>query len=97
MTEETTHGELVAKRDGLYTVYVFRSDSGKLIMCTKLPNWGPYDLKVGETGYLTTQFFKAGEKVFDREHNSERVINFTNMYFKEFVSDNPTNSEQVLL
>jgi len=98
MTEETTHCKLVAKKDGIYTVYVFREDSGKLRMCTKLPNWGPYDLKIGDKGYLTTQFFKSGEKFFDRETESERVISFTNLYFKEFVYDNPTtNSDQVLL
>ena len=51
--EETIHCELVGKREGLYTVYVFRKDTGHLIMCTKLPNWGPMQINLKETGFLT--------------------------------------------
>lgn len=97
MTEETAHGTLVAKRDGLYTVYVFRLDDGKLQMCTKLPNWGPYDITIGQKGFLTTQFFEAGEMFYDRNTDTERKVQYTNVYFKEFVPDNKEQTTSLTL
>ena len=85
--EETIHCELVGKREGLYTVYVFRKDTGHLIMCTKLPNWGPMQINLKETGFLTYQFAEAGETYIERKSNTEKTYQYTNFYFKDFVPD----------
>ena len=88
MIEKTEHGTLVAKREGIYTVYVFQLDSGQYTMCTKLPNWGSYNLDIGNSGYLTTQYAEAGELYFDRHEQVNKMFQYTNTYFKEFIKDN---------
>ena len=85
--EETIHCKLVGKREGLYTVYVFKKDTGQLIMCTKLPNWGPMNINLEDTGFLTYQFAKAGETYIERKSNTQKTYQYTNFYFKDFVSD----------
>ncbi|MDO4465551.1 MAG: hypothetical protein Q4C49_00875 [Bacillota bacterium] len=96
MIEETNHGTLVAKKDGIYTIYVFQKDNSEYLMCTKLPNWGPYPLKIGDSGFITTQYFTAGEVFYDRNSNTERTIQYTNLYFKEFIPD-AEKTQEVLL
>jgi hypothetical protein len=88
MIEQTEHGVLVAKKEGIYTVYVFQLDAGQYIMCTKLPNWGNYNLDIGQSGYITTQYAEAGELYFDRHDQTTKMFQYTNMYFKEFIKDN---------
>lgn len=88
MIERTEHGTLVAKREGIYTVYVFQLDDGQYTMCTKLPNWGNYNLDIGNSGYLTTQYAEAGELYFDRHEQVNKMFQYTNTYFKEFIKDN---------
>lgn len=87
MTEETFHGKLVAKRTGRYTVYVFQTDDKQYKMCTKLPNWGIYNINIDDTGFVTTQDFVAGEQYFNRNTNTTETARFTNVYFKEFIPD----------
>ena len=66
-------------------------------MCTKLPNWGEeYNLQIGDSGFVTMQFFTAGEKYFNRLTEATTTIKFTNNYFKEFVKDNK-QSEKIIL
>lgn len=97
MTEETVHGTLIAKKDGIYTVYVFQNDSGDYRMCTKLPNWGiEYNLNIGDKGFITLQSFLAGEKIFDQQTGKEKIVKRTNVYFKEFIKDNK-HSEKIIL
>lgn len=95
MTEETNHGKLVALKQGIYTVYVFQLDDSSYIMCTKLPNWGDYNLNIGDSGYITTQSYMAGETYFDRKTESPQFIMYTNVYFKEFIKD--INSKDIIL
>ena len=96
MSEETQHGVLVAKRNGIYTVYVFKLDNGEYIMCTKLPNWGTYDININDSGFITTQFFKAGEQYYNRDTESFQLIQYTNMYFKDFIKDNEKMKDIIL-
>lgn len=97
MTEETIHGKLVAKKSGIYTVYVFQADTGKYYMCTMLPNWGAeYNLEKGDSGFVTIQYFTAGESYYERESGEEKVIRHTNAYFKEFVFDNKQPKDIIL-
>lgn len=97
MTEETIHGKVVAKRKGLYTVYVFQIDDNSYRMCTLLPHWGnEYDLEIGETGFLTIQSYIAGEKYYNRHANKEELIQFTNVYLKEFIKDKIKTQDIIL-
>lgn len=85
--ETTAHGKLVAKRDGIYTVYVFETKPKEYVMCTKLPNWGVYNINIGDTGFITYQPAESGESYVDRETGETRTYKFSNIYFKDFVKD----------
>lgn len=92
----TIHCKLLAKKSGIYTVYVFQEDNGNLCMCTQLPNWGVYNININDTGFLTYETAIAGEKYFERESQVEKTYQFTNIYFKDFIKDNK-NQEQIIL
>lgn len=87
MTEETFHGALVQKKEGMYTIYVFQKDNGEYLMCTKLPNWGPYIINIGDSGFFTVDYVTAGEEYFDRLSGETVKYMFSNIYFKEFIKD----------
>jgi len=87
MIEETYHGKVVAKKEGLYTVYVFQKDDLTYDMCTKLPNWGPYSLNIGDSGFVTVDEVIAGEPFYNRGTMKEDIFQFSNRYFKEFIAD----------
>lgn len=97
MNNEIVHGKLVAKRDGTYTVYVFQIDDGSYRMCTKLPNWGPYNIQIGDEGFLTIEEAVAGETYYDRNTDTNQIYKFTNVYFKEFIKDNKQITTKILL
>lgn len=81
----------------MYTVYVFEKDNGEFLMCTKLPNWGAeYNLKIGDSGFVTSQFFTSGESFYNRDTNTSSTVKFTNNYFKEFIKDNPQKDKIIL-
>lgn len=87
MTEETFHGTLVRKKEGMYTLYVFQKDNSEYVMCTKLPNWGPYNINVGDSGFCTVDTVLAGEEYFHRETGEVIKYMYSNIYFKEFIQD----------
>lgn len=98
MTEKTIHGTVVAVKTGIYTVYVFQDDENKYHMCTKLPNWGQeYNLKIGDTGFVTIQEFIGGEQYYDRTTGSYQTIQFTNVYLKDFIKDSVYENKQIIL
>ena len=92
----TTHATLITLKSGIYTVYVFQQDTGEYLMCTKLPNWGAYDINIGDSGFLTYEFANAGEEYFDRETGEKRIYKFTNIYFKDFIKD-VEKTEKIIL
>ncbi len=95
MITKTVHGKLVAKKEGLYTIYVFQIDNNEYIMCTKLPNWGISNLHLNDVGFITIEEVQQGEEYIDRITQSKKVYNFSNMYLKEFIKDNKT--EDIIL
>lgn len=92
MIEETFHGTLVQKKEGMYTLYVFQKDNEEYLMCTKLPNWGPYVIEIGDKGFITVDTVNAGEEYYDRITGDTVKYMFSNVYFKEFIKD----KEQVI-
>lgn len=93
----TTHGKLVAFKSGLYTIYVFQQDNSEYLMCTKLPNWGAYNINIGDSGFLTYEFANAGDKYFERDTGEEKIYKFTNIYFKDFIKDEKENEDKIIL
>lgn len=87
MTEETYHVTLMAKSGNTYEKFVFKTDEEKYILCTRLPNWGNLDMKIGDTGFATIFETKAGEEYFDRNTEIKRVYYYTNVYLKDFIKD----------
>ena len=97
MTEKIIHATLIAKREGMYTTYVFQEDNGTLQMCTKLPNWGSeYSLKIGDSGFLKLEQCLAGELFYNRFTDKNEKIKFSNVYFKEFIKD-ISKTEEIIL
>ena len=85
----TEHVKLIASREGLYTVYVFKNlDSKEYIMCTKLPNWNSPTIFIGDEGFLTYQVVKAGESYYDPNLESDQKYRYSNVYFTDFIIDN---------
>lgn len=86
--KRTYHGKIVAKKTGIYTVYVFQLDDNSYEMCTLLPNWGPeYQLPVGAVGFVTVLDAVAGETYYDRESNTQKTYQFSKTYFQDFIKD----------
>lgn len=86
--EKTFHGKLVAKQNGIYTIYVFELDNSEFIMCTKLPNWTDLDIQLGDSGFITITEAIAGESYYDRYSESYKTYRFSNIYYKNFILDN---------
>jgi len=61
---KTEKGRLVAKKEGIYTIYVFEIDTGGYIMCTRLPNWDVPDIPIEVSGFFTYIEAIAGETYF---------------------------------
>lgn len=97
MITETIHGELLAQKLGQYTIYVFKTSDNKLIMCTKLPNWGFYDIKIGDVGFLTYNVIIAGETYYDSNTGETKKYKYSNIYFKDFIKDIKDVSTEIIL
>ena len=96
MNEIAIRVMLVAKKSGIFTVYVFKNlDTSEYIMCTKLPNWDFGDIDIGKSGFLTYENAIAGEKYFNPKNQSFEVYNYTKMYFKNFIEDINNNIEEI--
>ena len=96
MNEIAIKAILVAKKLGLYTVYVFKNlDTSEYVMCTKLPNWDFNDIAIGTSGFLTYENAIAGEKYFNPRTQTYGIYNYTKMYFKNFIEDIPINKEEI--
>ena len=67
---ETVKGKLVAKKVGIYLVYVFELGIDKYIMCTQLPNWDISQITIGDIGYITYEDAIAGDKYFDPKQDN---------------------------
>ena len=82
----TELGTLVAKKDGLYTLYVFQLDKTKeYIMCTKLPNWDVPNIAMGDRGFFSYTIAIAGEKYYNPKTDEIVKYNYTNIYFTNFI------------
>lgn len=98
MNEIAINAKLVAKKDGLYTIYVFQNlQNNEYIMCTKLPNWDFGDISIGKEGFLTYENAIAGEKYFNPKLQTFEIYNYTKVYFKNFIEDIKHNTEEIII
>lgn len=97
MNEIAIHAILVAKKQGIYTIYVFKNlDNNEYIMCTKLPNWDFNDISIGTSGFLTYENVVAGDKYFNVKSQTFETYNYTKLYFKNFIEDTKTEEIKVI-
>ena len=90
--------QLLAIREAVYTIYVFKEiNSETYIMCTRLPNWQVPEINIGDKGFLHYQSVEAGDEYITP--NGETVYyRYSNVYFINFVSksDIVKNNEIIL-
>jgi hypothetical protein len=82
------HVQLLAKKDGDYSLYVFKNldDGQSYIMCTKCPNWNQDDLQLFQEGYLKYKsVIGYRDKWFDPKTMQEFFYKFSANYFYEFI------------
>ena len=98
MGRRVVYTELVAIKEGEYTNYVFKDlTTSSYIMCTKLPNWKVPDITIGSRGYLSYVEVSAGEKYYDSLTETQRIYNYSNTYFDNFIlKQEIVNSELIL-
>jgi len=85
MTESIKEVKLIAKRDDIYTVYVFQDIYTKeYIMCTRLPDWQTPEVDIGSVGYLKYVDVMAGEQYVTSSLETF-YYRFTNCYFIDFL------------
>ena len=98
MSDIAINAKLVAKKSGIYTVFVFQNlQNNEYIMCTKLPNWDFGDIKIGSVGFLTYENAIAGEKYFNPRNQNFEIYNYTKLYFKNFIEDIKNKNEEILI
>jgi len=82
--------QLLARRLGEYTVYVFKNlDTLQLITVTKLPNWqGEPDIIMGVKGYLTYEFINAKTDTWCDKETGECInYKYSGNYYRSFLPD----------
>ena len=98
MIELIKEVQLLAFREGNYTVYVFKCiTTDEYIMCTRLPNWQVPNINIKDIGFLQYQIVKAGDKYITP--NGETIYyKYSNVYFINFINkaDNINNKEIIL-
>lgn len=81
--------QLLAKKDGDYTLYVFKNledNAQKYIMCTKCPNWTQDDLQLFQEGYLKYKTVIGYKDTwFDNKTMTEMFYKYSANYFYEFI------------
>lgn len=97
MKSKTIKGKLIAKQDGIYTLYVFELNENEFVMCTKLPNWDVSPINIGDIGFVTFEEAVAGEKYFNPKTEDYHVYNYTNVYFKNFLKEEQTQENKIII
>lgn len=87
----TYFGEVVAKQDGQYSVYVIKNLDEpnnsllRYITVTRLPNWNCKELEIGDVGYVECDYVNAGDTYYQTSTNSNQTYNYTVCYLINFI------------
>lgn len=98
MTEQILKVILIAKREDVYSLYVFRDlCNNELMMCTKLPNWIIPYIEIGDVGYAKIQKVIAGEKYFDVSNEIEATYKYSNIYLLNYVKESDVINSNIII
>lgn len=96
--ELITQAKLIAIRQGLYTMYVFKDlDNNQYIMCTRLPDWKVPDFEINDEGFLKYQFVKAGDIYLNPNTGESCTYKYDNVYFLNFVKRSEITNDNIIL
>ena len=90
--------EIIAAREGTYSVYVFKSiEDSEYILCTRLPNWQIPELSIGMKGFLQYQIVRAGDS-YITPMGENVIYRYSNTYIVNFINktDVVKNKEIIL-
>jgi len=84
--ESCIKARLVAKKTGIYTVYVFEDlQNASYIMCTRCPNWVTNEIDLFQEGFLTYKYVVAGKDTWIDKDRNFQSYQYTANYFMDFV------------
>jgi len=96
--EYIVHVEILAIRNGTYSIYVFTNlKDNSYIMCTMLPNWNIPNMNIGERGFLKYIQVTAGEEYFHPGTGKKQLYNYSNIYIINFMKEQDTNNSNINL
>lgn len=83
----TINVQLVAKKAGNYTVYIFKNlETLEYITVTKCPNWADDEVDVGQEGFLTYKFVRAFKETWINKNTGEEVFyQYSANYYLSFI------------
>ena len=83
----TINTQLMAKRVGNYTVYVFKNlETSSYITVTKCPNWNDKEIDVGQEGFLTYRYVRAYVDIwYDKATGSDVYNQYSGNYYLSFI------------
>ena len=102
----TVYSQLVASENDLmgYITYVFKSlepdapFGSRYLMLTRCPNWDAKPINIGDKGYVTYDYVKAGiDKWFCPETGQMIPYNYTNIYFIKFVKKPDNLNKDIII
>lgn len=101
----TIHCEVLAKEKDIYnyqTLVVKDLDNTNFgehyRMLSVWPNWESRIPEIGEVGYLTYEYARAGiDKYYDKNLGKFIVYNFTNFIFIKFVKEQDNSIKDIIL
>ena len=86
MKEQVIRACLVAKKDTIYQLLVFKNlDTNEYIMCTKLPNWDIPEIPLKSKGFISIQETQAGENYYNRKQDTKSTYQYSGVYLTNFV------------
>ena len=90
--------KLVAVKEGLYSMYVFKDlDTSKYIMCTKLPNWNMPNIAIGEEGFIKYQEVMAGQEYYNPSSEQTEKYKYSNLYLISYINKSEISGSNIIL
>lgn len=89
---------LIAKKEGIYTTYVFKNlETEEYIMCTKLPNWDCNNIPLNVEGFLSYELAIAGNSYYNPKTENFEIYKYSKLYFKNFIIEDKLKNEEIIL
>ena len=83
--ETTIKVVLLAKKTGIYTIYIFLNlDTNEYIDIKQPPNFD-ININKGQEGYLTYVYAKEGDEYYNPKTETKERYKYTNNFIRNFV------------